>query len=342
MTVLIVGGGKMGMSHLAIATQYAGKQHVALCDTKLSTRLIFGRIGYRTFRSVDAALKRLGAISGLIVATPTGSHAHLAEWAIDRRIPVFVEKPLTLDVARSAGLASRAKAAGVPAQMGFVLRYVAPFARLRQLAASGVLGKPLGYTARMAGNVITRPDGKSWRNQFAAGGGCLNEYGPHIFDLCRFIFGNVEKVGAVVMTQVHSTLADDRIDLEWTHTDGLQGGVAIDWCDTTKRKSVIEFDVQFTHARITADNSTIRVAFSDAAPLSDAERSDLAAPPAPPPVGFYLRGEEFSLQLEAFISRCAGQPRAGNSSTAADPATLEDGAEVDRLIEAVARKAGLK
>ena len=45
MTILVIGGGKMGMSHLALATQYVGKGNVALCDGSVQ---MFGSNEFRT------------------------------------------------------------------------------------------------------------------------------------------------------------------------------------------------------------------------------------------------------------------------------------------------------
>lgn len=343
MTILFVGGGKMGMSHLALASQYVGKDNVALCDTKLSTRFLFRLLGYKTFSSVDAAAKRLDRLSGVLIATPTSSHAPLVRWAILKKVPCFVEKPLTLDVKSSSELVSLAVAAGVTVQVGFVMRYVASFQQLRGLVMNGSLGQLLGYTASMRGNVITKPPAPdSWQSDFARGGGCLNEYGPHIIDLSRFIFGSVCEVGPVEISRIYSTRADDRISISWVHENSIQGQIQIDWCDSTKRKSVMEFQVNFEHARVRVDNSTVEIDWHDTSPLSPEIRAQIDVPVKPQNVGYYLRGEEFSLELEEFLSACVGTRLGVDWSPDNITARLKDGYEVDRLIDEVARKAGLK
>jgi scyllo-inositol 2-dehydrogenase (NADP+) len=344
MTVLVVGGGKMGMSHLALATQYIGKSNVALCDTKFSTRLLFRFLGYRTFASVDAAAKHLDRLSGVLIATPTASHAALARWAIRKRVPCFVEKPLTLNVKSSEELTALADAAGIPVQVGFVMRYVASFQRLRQLVKNQSLGQLLGYQASMRGNVITKPPApSSWQSDFARGGGCLNEYGPHIIDLCRFIFGSVREVGAVQVGRVYSSRADDRISIDCTHENATPGQINIDWCDKTKRKSVIEFNVRFEHANVRVDNSAVEIDWHENGLLPPQARAQVDVPVQPQNVGYYLRGEEFSLELEEFLGVCVGRYLGGDESLADDTTPrLKDGCAVDQLIDEIARKAGLK
>lgn len=344
MTILVIGGGKMGMSHLALATQYMGKENVALCDTKLSTRILFRLLGYKTYADVDAAATALERLQGVLIATPTPSHAPLAKWAINKGVPCFVEKPLTLNVAASNELKALATAKSVPVQVGFVLRYVASFQRLRHLVQGGQLGAMLGYKASMRGNVILKPPAAdSWQGQFKTGGGCLNEYGPHIIDLCQFIFGAVKYVDDVRMTQVFCTNADDRIDFNWSHCNGSTGRVKIDWCDTTKRKSVVEFKVQFEHAQVRVDNSAAEITWNASCSISADQRLEIDAPIRPSNVAYYLRGEEFSLELEEFLGTCIGQRLSVDDALPVDTtARLEDGCEVDRLIDEIAIKAGLK
>lgn len=344
MTILVVGGGKMGMSHLALVSRYVGKAQVALCDTKWVTRLVFRLLGYQVFASVDAALRRLERVDGLLIATPTPAHSALAKWAIAQNIPFFVEKPLTLDATQSRDLLARAAAAKVPAQMGFVLRYVASFDRLRSLVADGRLGAVRGYVAVMRGNVITRQlADDDWRGDFQRGGGCLNEYGPHVIDLCRFVFGPVAQIEATTYGQTYSTTADDHFSAKWRHQSGVEGRVDADWCDASKRKSVIEFQVECEYARLRVDNSAFEIEWRNDAPLPAEMRAELELQPRPPNVGFYLRGEEFSLEIEEFLTTCLGGGFHADPTYRGGAAPdLVDGCEVDELIDAIARGAGLR
>ncbi|MDH6525584.1 Gfo/Idh/MocA family protein [Polynucleobacter sphagniphilus] len=343
MTILIVGGGKMGMSHLALATQYVGKSNVALCDTKFSTRTLFRFLGYQTFKTMDEAF-RVSRLDGVVIATPTPSHAMLARWAIERKVPLFIEKPLTLDAETSEDIVAMADLAGVSAQVGFVLRYVASFQRLRSLVAAGSLGRLRHYDASMRGNVISKAlSSKSWQGDFARGGGCLNEYGPHIIDLCQFIFGPVVNILKAKMVRKYSSNADDSVDIDWEHQDSTLGSIKVDWSDSTKRKSVIEFKVMFDYADVRVDNSAIEIRWHDDAPLDLGARNSLSAPVQPRNVGFYLRGEEFSLELEDFLSACFGKSfRTEKSIPDNISPHLKDGYEVDSIIDKIARKACLK
>ena len=334
----------MGASHLALATQYVGKNSVGLCDTKFSTRLLFRLLGYKTFADVEAAASTDDQLGGVIIATPTPSHGRLAKWAIKKGLPCFIEKPLTLDVNASNELKMLAMAKGVPVQVGFVLRYVASFQRLRNLVQCDSLGSVISYTASMRGNVIFKPPTNgNWKGIHKMGGGCLNEYGPHIIDLCQFIFGQVKMVKEVKMAKVFCTDADDRMYFEFCHRDGGEGKVEIDWCDSTKRKSIIEFKVKFKEAEVRVDNSAVEINWNFDCALPQGKRLEIDAPIRLSNVSYYLRGEEFSLELEDFIGTCVGRRLSVNNLIQGDTTPrLEDGLQVDLLIEEIARKAGLK
>ena len=74
-----------------------------------------------------------------------------------------------------------------------------------------------------------------------------------------------------------------------------------------------------------------------------AKRLSIDVPIRPYNVAYYLRGEEFSLELEEFLGACVGRRLSiDDSIPASTTPRLEDGFEVDRLIDEIARKAGLK
>lgn len=227
------------------------------------------------------------------------------------------------------------------AQMGLVLRFVQPFVRLRAIVRSGVLGAPLEYRASMLGNVIAKPGNTGWRTDFTRGGGCLNEYGPHLLDLCRAIFGEVHALEHAVFGKRYSAHADDSVDVTWRHMRGTTGTLHLDWCDARYRKSYTAFDVYFEGGQVHANAAEIRVQPNAHAGLSARQLAELMAPALPFPVNFYLRGEEYSLQLELFLERVLGRKVLRADIDRDMAADLSDGQAVDQLIRNIAHKGGL-
>jgi predicted dehydrogenase len=339
MTVLVVGGGKMGMSHLAILSAMLGGDGVALCESSHLSRTVFKRLGVRVFRSLDDA-RSATRITAAVVATPTKSHFPLAAQLLDEGVPCFIEKPLTLDPRLSAQLVGLCAAKGVAAQVGLVGRFIATFLRLREVVHGHRLGEVKRYRARMLGNVVTGPE-RGWRTNYSLGGGCLNEYGPHLLDLCLSIFGDVLHVEQARYEQVHSTLADDRIFARFIHSGGAEGEVDLDWCDASRRKAAIAFDVEFEKGLVRADNVGIRVEVHPGADVTAADLDRLQEPLQSLPVGYYLRGDEYSLQLEIFLEKVMERRFRRAEVDPAIAATLEDGHAADSLIALIAQRSRL-
>lgn len=95
--------------------------------------------------TIVADIASLGAVDGVVVATPTGTHADVVAEALELGVPVFVEKPLTADVA-----SARRLAAAAPDRL-FVMdkwRYHPGVRELARIAQSGELGPVVGIHSR--------------------------------------------------------------------------------------------------------------------------------------------------------------------------------------------------
>jgi predicted dehydrogenase len=91
--------------------------------------------------AVVDSLDGLPDAAGIVVATPSSSHADVVERLLPRGVPLFVEKPLTVDAA------SAERIAGAAGERVFVMdkwRYHPGIGALRDLARSGELGPVLG------------------------------------------------------------------------------------------------------------------------------------------------------------------------------------------------------
>ena len=341
-SILVVGGGKMGLSHIAILNRLLEPGQVAVVDPSRLTRFVFGQLGIPTFASLTAALEKNPKWQGAVVASPTVSHYPVAKALLQRGIPCFIEKPLTLNPALSEELVGLQRQYGVATQMGMVLRFLQPFVQLREICRSGALGQPKSYTARMLGNVVNKPDTGGWRTDFKRGGGCLNEYGPHLIDLCRAVFGDVVEIDQAKFGKRFSVRADDSAVIQWRHADGALGHLELDWCDATRRKSYTDFTVEFEYGQVHANVAEFQVKSHDPSLSIDGLLASYVKPTSPFPVNFYLRGEEFTLQLEVFLERAMGRRLLRASIQSDSAATLEDGLAVDKLIQQAAAIGGLQ
>ena len=80
-------------------------------------------------------------VAGIMIATPAATHYELARLALEAGKDVFVEKPLTLEVAASRDLVARAAKGGRLLMVGHLLEYHPALVKLGEMIASGELGK---------------------------------------------------------------------------------------------------------------------------------------------------------------------------------------------------------
>lgn len=87
-------------------------------------------------------------VDGVIIATPPQTHAPLARAAVDRGVPVLIEKPLCLDADEAESLAAHAEDKGVFADVSYVLQYT----RAWEILRSGVKAPAVRAIRSAGGN----------------------------------------------------------------------------------------------------------------------------------------------------------------------------------------------
>jgi scyllo-inositol 2-dehydrogenase (NADP+) len=327
----VIGLGKMGLSHLAIANAHPSAQVAAVCDSVGYLLSVLSKYtGMQTFTDARRMFERAG-LDAVIIATPSASHYELASDAIAHGLHVFCEKPLTLSEAQSAELERKAAAAGVIAQVGYHNRFVGTFREVKRLLDQNAIGIVSHVLAEAYGPVVLRGRGSTWRSRRSSGGGCLYDYAAHPLDLVQWYFGEPSSVRGSVLGQVFSADTDDEVYSTLTFEGGLTAQISVNWSDESERKMTTSVTIRGERGKITADRNELSVYLRDtAAPppgyspgwnvKSTTELTD--------PVGFYLRGEEYSAQIDHFIAGILDPAAAVTNQFAS-------GAATDRMIAAI-------
>ena len=86
-------------------------------------------------------------VTAVYVATPTAWHAGYAVAAARAGKHVLVEKPMAMSAAEARGMVEAAEAAGVRLWVAYYRRALPRFVKVRELVASGVLGRLLARAA---------------------------------------------------------------------------------------------------------------------------------------------------------------------------------------------------
>ena len=324
----MVGLGKMGLSHLAIARTHPHIDLVAGCDaTSYLTDVLGKHASLKCYRELDRLLDG-EQLDALIVATPSKLHADMVEKALARGLHVFCEKPFVLDVADGERLVALARSKELVTQVGYHYRFVGAFKEAARLVKSGSLGTVHHVRAEAYGPVVLRRKGATWRSARSEGGGALYDYACHAIDLVNFIVGVPKAVTGVVRHGVFSRDVDDEAYATLELAGGASGQLCVNWSDESFRKMSTKVSVWGTNGRIVADRQECQLYLRErheALPGVEPGWTVRYTTDLSDEVWFYLRGEEYSAQLDYF----AESVRAGRLD---GENTFASALETDRVV----------
>ena len=138
--IAVVGCGRWGMNHVRVWSELGYLKSV--CDIN-PEQLMKVKNRYPNVKVTSKFSDVLSDpdINGVVIATPTPTHAPLAIQALECGKDVLVEKPLALTVSDGEKLVNLSKSNGKILMVGHVLEYHPAFQKLCQLAKNGELGK---------------------------------------------------------------------------------------------------------------------------------------------------------------------------------------------------------
>jgi len=127
--VAVLGVGHFGRFHAQKLAAHPDTELTCLFDSDTGRAAdVAAECGTRVAGSLAEALTDVDAVS---IAVPTGRHAAVAEAALRAGCHVLIEKPITETPAEAQHLIALAEAAGRVLQVGHLIRYADPIARLR-------------------------------------------------------------------------------------------------------------------------------------------------------------------------------------------------------------------
>lgn len=312
----LVGLGKMGLSHFSIVNAHPDTD-VTVCDA--SGFILDGLAKYtgvRGYKDFDELLEK-EPLDGVMIVTPSKMHGAMVRKALEKGLHVFCEKPFCLDWNESEALTALAAEKGVVSQVGYHYRYVGAFQEVKRIIDSGALGEITHVLAEAYGPVVLRPKGSTWRTQRAEGGGCLYDYAAHAINLVNWYFGEPGGVSGTVLNSIFSADTDDEVYSTLVYPSGMSAHLSVNWSDESYRKMSTRITITGTNGRLFADRQECQVYLREVHPdlpgygkgWSVRYTTELTQE-----VNFYLRGEEYSAQIDDFIAAIRDK-RSGTANT---------------------------
>ena len=138
------------------------------------------------------SMLRDAALDAVYIATPTELHPeHVAEVCAAKK-HILTEKPMAIRVEQAQAMIDAASRAGVVLQVGHSHSYDLPIARMREIVASGDLGRVRMLHTWNFTDWMARPR-RPGELDVAQGGGVTYRQGAHQVDILRLIGGGLVK-----------------------------------------------------------------------------------------------------------------------------------------------------
>ncbi len=332
MNLGIVGLGRMGLTHYAIVNTHPDVNIQAVSETSsllldLGSKFVGSLQLFKDYHEMLDAVR----LDAIIVSTPPSLHFDIARVAGNRGIHMFCEKPFTTSWSSAVELAELYEAKSLVNQIGYVNRFNRVFQTAKKYIEGGVIGNLNAFRSMMySSTVLKRGSDTSWRATRQQGGGALYEMASHAIDLINYIVGRPDRVVGSFLKKIYSTEVEDAVVATFLYRSGIIGMLDVNWSDPSYRKPTNRIELHGSMGKIIADQHTLRIYLTEEnrtyklrVGWNTLSITDLFSP-----VRFYVRGNEFTAQLDHFIDCVLGR-------RSPEGCSFRQGAETLKLIEEV-------
>lgn len=300
-----IGFGRMGITHFSILNTHPDVKIVAICDPSKSMRIVLKKyLDVEIFSNYQEMIDKI-SLDFVVISTPSDSHAEIINSAIDNRLHMFCEKPFSMTAAEGRETLNHLNAKNLVNQIGYVNRFNEVFVQVRGILESGAIGEVKNFRSEMYGATVLKDPKASWRGRRQSGGGCMYEFASHCIDLVVYLLGQPDKVAGSVMQSIYSSDAEDLVSSNFAYANGINGTIMVNWSDETFRKPTNIVTIFGTRGKIVADKHAYKIFLREADEKRGFQKgwntryiTDFAKS-----VRFYVRGNEFTAQLDYFVDR---------------------------------------
>jgi predicted dehydrogenase len=237
-----VGIGAIASHHLGVLGLHPDVEVSAVCDADAGrAQEVAARIGARAHTDWERLLDR-ERLDAVVICTPPMAHAAPAIAALQRGIPVYLEKPLARAIGDGEAIVAAWRRTGTICAVGYQWRSLDILDRARTELAGAVPGmlisRSIGPTEPGRGDARRMSADGSWFIDPSLSGGILFELGSHDIDLQVALAGRAASVHAVSAsgllalagTSAPSGL-DDAVGVIVRYAAGAIGAILVAWTD---------------------------------------------------------------------------------------------------------------
>lgn len=212
-----LGAGYIAGVHASILARDARVEIAAIYDLDRQRAEQLARsVGAKVAHSVAEVLSMCDTI---YIATPNTQHTELAILAAEERKHIFCEKPMATSVADADRVLKTAAKSDRVFQVGHNRRFAPVYAELKGMLTE--THQAHSAHLKMNRGELLNPE---WTGDPRITGGFLFETTIHMFDMMRFLFGEVASVRAIGSS--HEYAETDDFSMLFTFANGLHATMA--------------------------------------------------------------------------------------------------------------------
>ncbi len=184
----IAGLGRIGKIHLKnLCRNFPEVDVIGVMDVLDESKNIADEFNVNYFVKTIYELIALPDLDGIVICSPTDTHADYVEKAAKAGKQIFCEKPLDLSLDRVQEVTAIVEEAGVSLMLGFNRRFDPEFKKIRELVVNGSIGEP------QIVKITSRDPGPPPVEYVKVSGGMFLDMTIHDFDMARYISGKQVK-----------------------------------------------------------------------------------------------------------------------------------------------------
>ncbi len=251
----LAGLGSMGRNHLRVLSSREGVRLAAVADPVAATLASAVETSGAAGWADPLAMVSEAEIDAVVIAAPTTAHEPLALAAIERGLPVLVEKPLAATVEEGLRIVAAGARADVPVQVGHVERFNPAVIEMGRLLREGWIRTLYSVASRRAGPFPAR----------IRDVGVTVDLGTHDADMLSWIAGERPvRVYAEVAQRIH-TSHEDLLHGLLHFPSGATGMMDVNWLTPAKRRQLTVvgeegmFELDYLTQRLTFTRATTDV-----------------------------------------------------------------------------------
>ena len=168
--------------------------------------------GAHNATAVASPLEVLERADAVYVTTPNTQHVSLAIAAIEAGKDVFCEKPLATSIEAARKVFEKASNTSKVFQVGHNRRFAPVYANLKRMLYETHV--PHSAHVKMNRGELLKPE---WTGDPEVTGGFLYETPIHMFDMMRFLFGEVESLHAIGSKHEYKEIDDFSVLLKFAN-----------------------------------------------------------------------------------------------------------------------------